>query len=222
MSKITVFIVEDDPMVLEVTKAFLEKVNGFTLIGSAMNGKDALMQIEELSPNLVLLDMYLQDISGMEILMKIRSDRLPCDIVMITAARDAVTIQEVMRLGAVDYLVKPFRIERFKKSLQDYYKRSKRIKSLAQLKQEEIDEWLGSSHHDGELPKGLNEMTMKQILLGLLDETIPITAEQLGQSLGMARVTVRRYLDFLAEKGKVHIEMQYGNVGRPTKFYSSK
>lgn len=222
MNKVTVFMVEDDPMVLEVTKVFLEKVNGFTLIGSASNGKDALTQIKKLSPNLVLLDMYLPDISGLEVLVELRSERLPFDIIMITAARDAVTIREVMRFGAVDYLVKPFRIERFKKSLHDYYKMARKINSLEQLKQEEIDEWLGSSKDEGELPKGLNEMTMKQILFGLLGESIPITAEQLGQNLGMARVTVRRYLDFLAEKGKVHIEMQYGNVGRPTRFYSSK
>lgn len=222
MTKISVFIVEDDPMVLEVNRGFLEKVNGFKLIGAATSGKEALKEIKKLKPNLVLLDMYLPDISGMEVLIELRSERVPCDIIMITAARDAVTIRDVMRLGAVDYMVKPFRFERFRKSLQDYFKMARKITGLEELKQEEIDEWLGSSDKEAELPKGLNEMTMKQILLGLVGETIPITAEQLGNNLGMARVTVRKYLDFLADKGKVHIEMRYGNVGRPTKFYSSK
>lgn len=222
MTKISVFIVDDDPMVLEVNKGFLEKVDGFKLIGSATCGKEALKEIKRLKPNLVLLDKYLPDVSGMEILVELRAERVPCDIIMITAARDAVSIREVMRLGAVDYMVKPFRFERFRKSLQDYYKMAKKIVGFEELKQEEIDEWLGSSETEAELPKGLNEMTMKQILLGLVAETLPITAEQLGNNLGMARVTVRKYLDFLAEKGKVHIELRYGNVGRPTKFYSSK
>lgn len=222
MTKISVFIVEDDPMVLEVNKEFLKKMTGFFLIGESANGKDALRQIKDLNPNLVLLDMYLPDISGLEILSEIRLGRLPSDVIMITAARDSTTIQGVMRLGAVDYMVKPFRFERFQKSLQDYYKMAKKIRGLEQLRQEDIDEWLGNTGKGVELPKGLNEMTMKQIHLRLVEEKGPVTAEQLAQNVGMARVTVRKYLDFLADKEKVHIEMQYGNVGRPTKYYSLK
>lgn len=222
MANITVFIVEDDPMVLDVNKGFLEKMTGFSLVGVSANGKEALTQIKELKPDLVLLDMFLPDISGMEILVELRKERVPCDVIMITAARDAVTIQEVLRLGAVDYMVKPFRFERFQKALQDYFKLAKKISGLEQLKQEDIDDWLGSSGNGVELPKGLNELTMKQILLGLVETTIPVTAEQLAQKVGMARVTVRKYLDFLANKEKVLIEMQYGNVGRPTMFYSLK
>ena len=222
MTKISVFIVEDDPMVLEVNKEFLKKMTNFSLIGVSGNGKDALRQIEELKPNLVLLDMYLPDISGLEILSEIRLGKVPSDVIMITAARDAITIREVMRLGAVDYMVKPFRFERFQKSLQDYYKMARKISGLEQLGQEDIDEWLGTSEKGIELPKGLNEMTMKQIHLRLVHENSPVTAEQLAQNVGMARVTVRKYLDHLAEKEKVHIEMKYGNVGRPTNYYSLK
>lgn len=222
MTNISVFIVEDDPMVLDVNKGFLEKMTGFTLVGVSANGQEALTQIRELKPNLVLLDMFLPDISGLEILVELRLERIPCDVIMITAARDAVTIQEVLRLGAVDYMVKPFRFERFQKSLQDYYKMAKKINSLEHMKQEDIDDWLGSSGNGVELPKGLNELTMKQIVLALVDVTEAVTAEQLSQKVGMARVTVRKYLDFLAIKGKVLIEMQYGNIGRPTKFYSLK
>jgi two-component system, CitB family, response regulator DctR len=222
MTKISVFIVEDDPMVLEVNKEFLKKMIGFYLIGESANGKNALSQIKDLKPNLVLLDMYLPDISGLDVLAELRSERVQSDVIMITAARDSITIQEVMRLGAVDYMVKPFRFERFQKSLQDYYKTTRKISGLQQLRQEDIDDWLGNSGKAIELPKGLNEMTMKQIHLRLVTENKPVTAEQLAQNVGMARVTVRKYLDFLADKEKVHIAMQYGNVGRPTKFYSLK
>lgn len=222
MTNISVFIVEDDPMVLDVNKGFLERMTGFNMIGASTTGQDALRQIKKLKPNLVLLDMFLPDISGLDILVELRSQRVPSDVIMITAARDAQTIQEVMRLGAVDYMVKPFRFERFQKSLQDYHKMTKRIKGLQQLKQEDIDEWLGSTGDAVELPKGLNELTMKQIVLSLVEENAPVTAEQLARHVGMARVTVRKYLDFLAFKEKVLIEMQYGQVGRPTKYYSLK
>lgn len=119
MTNISVFIVEDDPMVLDVNIGFLEKITGFALVGTSATGQDALRQIKRLQPNLVLLDMFLPDISGLDILVELRSQRVPSDVIMITAARDAQTIQEVMRLGAVDYMVKPFRFERFQKALQD-------------------------------------------------------------------------------------------------------
>ncbi|AZU64346.1 response regulator [Neobacillus mesonae] len=222
MNKISVFIVEDEPIVLEVNIGFLEKMDEFSLIGMSTSGKDALEKIKKLKPKLVLLDMFLPDISGLDVLVQLRTERIPSDIIMITAARDAGTIQEVMRLGAIDYLVKPFRFQRFQQSLQNYCKMVGKIESLQMLNQEDIDKWLGNSENGIDLPKGLNEFTMKQILLGLGSAEPPITAEQLGQNLGMARVTVRKYLDFLAGKDKVQIELQYGNVGRPTKYYSLK
>src|SRR5699024_5612814 len=133
-----------------------------------------------------------------DILVELRAERVPCDVIMITAARDVSVIKEAMRLGAVDYMVKPFRFDRYKKSLEDYYQTTKKISRLGEVKQEDIDEWLGSTKDQEELPKGLNELTMKQILIQLLENTSPITAEDLAQQVGMSRVTVRKYLDFLA------------------------
>lgn len=223
MTGITVFIVEDDPMVLDVNKGFLGKMTGFALVGEAVSGKEALSKIKEIKPDLVLLDMYLPDISGLDLLVELRSERVPCDIIMITAARDAVTIKEVVRLGAVDYIVKPFRFGRFQQALENYHQMVKKIKGLEQLKQEDIDEWLvGIEGEEEELPKGINELTMKQIMLALMSHEGPVTAEQLAKNVGMARVTVRKYLDFLAHKEKARIEMRYGSVGRPTNYYSIK
>ncbi|MFP3918326.1 response regulator [Lysinibacillus telephonicus] len=222
MTNITVFIVEDDPMVLDVNKSFLQKITGFELIGEAQNGEDAIKQIIKKKPNLVLLDMYLPDISGMELFLRLRNERLPSDIIMITAARDAKTVQEFIRMGAFDYLVKPFRFERFQTALQNYYQSTKKLTASTTLLQEDIDEWFGHKHESHTLPKGLNDITMKQIQDALNEIDGPITSEQLAQNVGMARVTVRKYLDFLANKGKVHIDLKYGTVGRPTKFYSIK
>lgn len=220
MDQITVFIVEDDPMVLEINKEFLKKIPHFTCVGSAVTGEEALDKIKKLNPELVLLDKFLPDISGIEILVKLRSKRIPCDVIMITAARDADVIKEAMRLGAVDYMVKPFRFERYKKSLEDYYYMARKIGQLNELKQEDIDEWLGNTEESIDLPKGLNELTMKQIIVKLIEISTPTTAENLAKLVGMSRVTVRKYLDFLANNGKVTIEMKYGRVGRPTKLYS--
>lgn len=222
MTELAVYIVEDDPMVLEVNKEFLRKMKGFKLIGESMEGKPAIEQIRKLQPDLILLDMYLPDMTGIDLLKSIRMENIKSDVIMITAARDALTIREALRLGAVDYLVKPFRFERFKEALVKFSKNHMKFYTVDIMKQEDIDVWIGGKKELIELPKGLNEFTMEQVHSGLKSEDKAITAEQLAQKVGMARVTVRKYLQFLSVEGKVHIELQYGNIGRPTRYYSSK
>lgn len=220
MTTITVYIVEDDPMVLEVNKSFLKQIKGYTLIGESQSGEKAYKEIKEQMPNVVLLDMYLPDMSGQELFYKIRKERLPIDFIMITAARDAKTVQELVRLGAFDYLVKPFRLERFKQALENYA-RSRKNFMKSEIKQEDIDDYYGHTmESQKELPKGLNDITMEQIIDKLKEINSPVTAEQLAQNTGMARVTVRKYLDYLASIGEVKIDLKYGTVGRPTKYYS--
>lgn len=218
---LNVFIVEDDPMVMEVNKSYLNKLTGFKVSGEAGSGSEALKKITKTKPDLVLLDINLPDMSGIDLLQQIRNESVPCDVIMITAANDAKTVQQVVRMGAIDYLVKPFRFERFQEALLAFERTTKQIPNAQNLKQEEIDRWLGHSiPEEAALPKGLNKMTMTQILKALIEYNEPITSEQLAQTLGMARVTVRRYLDYLANNDQVLINLQYGTVGRPTKFYS--
>ncbi|MDT8859284.1 response regulator [Alkalihalobacillus sp. MEB130] len=216
---IKVFIVEDDPMVLEVNTGFLEKVPLFQLCGTATNGLDAEAMILETKPDVVLLDMFLPDKSGIEVLKSLRNQDVKCDVIMITAARDTTTIQEVFRLGAVDYLVKPFRFDRFKTALETYQKMWYKLNNVASLNQSDIDELKQIRQRDQSLPKGLSETTLKQILLKLIDQSDPVTAEQLASMLGMARVTVRRYLEHLEQVEKVQVQVKYGSVGRPSHYY---
>ena len=222
MAKLSVLIVEDDPMVLDINKNFLSKVQGFVFAGEASTGKEAYEKIIRLKPDLILLDMFLPDMSGMELFLRLRKERVPADIIMITAARDAPTVQEAVRLGAFDYLIKPFRFERFQRALQDYLQVIRQQPASGIYAQQEIDTIFGHKEDEVALPKGLNDMTMKQILEGLVEIGGPVTSEQLAQNVGMARVTVRKYLDFLATTKKVTIDLKYGTVGRPTKYYSIK
>lgn len=216
---IKVFIVEDDPMVLDVNTGFLKKIPYFQLSGCARSGNEALTLIKKTKPDLVLLDMFLPDINGFEVLKSIRETEIPTDVIMITAARDTKTIHEVFRLGAVDFIVKPFRFERFKAALESYEKMWKKLRDVSDLKQEDIDEMKQIKTEEEYLPKGLSEKTMRQILLSLIEQAEPVTADSLASTLGMARVTVRRYLDYLVQKGSIQFEVKYGNVGRPSHYY---
>ncbi|WP_246943763.1 response regulator [Bacillus pinisoli] len=216
---IQVLIVEDDPMVLEVNTGFLERLPLFKLVGTATNGTDAIEKIQTLRPDLVLLDMFLPDSSGLIVLKTIREEGLPIDFIMITAARDTNTVHDVFRYGAVDYLVKPFRFDRFKTALDAYQKMWNKLNDLPTVNQEDIDELKKIAKTEEYLPKGLSENTLRQVLLALIEQPNPTTAEDLAAYLGMARVTVRRYLEYLVQSGKIKVQMEYGSVGRPSHHY---
>lgn len=221
---IKVIMVEDDPMVLEVNKGFLSRLPTFQLADIAINGYDALHSIEKNEPDLVLLDMYLPDISGLDVLAEMRKQGIPADVIMITAARDAKTVHQVFRLGAVDYLVKPFRFARFRQALEKYEKMWRRFMASSTMRQEDIDSLRDVAATQGErgapLPKGLSDITLKQVTMALFEQTEPVTAERLARHLGMSRVTVRRYLDYLVQMQKAKLHAEYGSVGRPKHYYS--
>ncbi|WP_077597115.1 response regulator [Oceanobacillus kimchii] len=219
---VNVMIVEDDPMVQEVNKSFLEKMEGFHLQFCSESGKTVLDKAMESPPDLILLDMFLPDISGLDVLQEIRQKELPSDVILITAARDAKTIQQVFRLGAVDYLVKPFRFNRFQQALENYKKMWMKLLWSQSLSQEDIDDWNKQKNNmkTDSPPKGLSEITLKQIYMALLDQQRPVTAEELAEKMGMARVTVRRYLEHLEKQERITVQIEYGKVGRPSHNYS--
>lgn len=225
---IKVIIVDDDPMVMEVNRQFVEATGGFEIIGLAQSGKEALTMIDMQQPDLVILDHFLPDLNGMDVLVELRRQNQPVDVILVTAARDSETVQSVFRYGAIDYIVKPFRFDRFKSALENY--KALRL-NLAKdvLNQEEIDDL---AHAKGKLqhselqasaddpPKGLNAITLKQILLFLLNQNEALSAEEVAEGVGLARVTARRYLDYLEKTKKIKLEVQYGTIGRPINRYS--
>ncbi len=219
---ICTMIVEDDPMVMEVNKQYIEDVEGFTVIGTAETGCKAVEIISKIVPNLVLLDIYLPDKSGLETLKEIRQLNIPTDVIAVTAARDADTIQQVFRLGAVDYIIKPFKFQRIKSALENYRQLFNRLTEKEALNQDDIDQIKSATKQNfssEELPKGLTEVTMKQVMLLLMKGGVSLSAEEVAEGIGLARVTARRYLDYLEKTGRVKLEAQYGSVGRPVNRY---
>lgn len=219
--QIRTVIVEDDPMVMEVNRQYIEAVEGFKVIGTAETGFEAMTLIKEEKPHLVILDIFLPDKDGLQTLQEIRNLNIPTDVILVTAARDADTIQQVLRLGAVDYIIKPFKFERIKSALENYKSLFKKLNQKEALDQEDIDQITAVKTEPvvEELPKGLTEVTMKQVLLYLMKSNKSLSAEEVAEGIGLARVTARRYLDYLEKTGKVKLEVQYGSVGRPVNRY---
>lgn len=223
MDLIRTLVVEDDPMVVEIHRQYIENVEGFTVLGAAETAADALRLVQELQPELVVLDVYLPDMDGLQTLQEIRRRQAPTDVILVTAARDAESIQEAFRYGAVDYIIKPFKFERIKNALENYRAVREKLKEKESLDQEEIDGLNVTKLRASEsLPKGLTEITQKQVLLYVLNSPEPVSAEEVAEGIGLSRVTARRYLDHLEKSGKLLLEIQYGSVGRPVNRYRVK
>ena len=117
---IRVLVVDDDFMVAKVHAAFVGHTPGFEVAGVANNGKTALATVAELCPDLVLLDIYLPDVSGIEVLRRLREQAPDVDVLVITAAKEVETVRTALRGGVVNYLLKPFDQEALHNRLQQY------------------------------------------------------------------------------------------------------
>lgn len=223
MEPITLIIVEDDAMVLEVNRQFIQSLDQFKVIGTAKTGSEAIKLIIEEKPLLVLLDFYLPDTNGLDVIQEVRRSELDTDFILVTAARDVETIQQVFRYGAIDYIIKPFRFDRLKAALERYEQLIYRMQINEELNQKDLDNWAYSSaskYVENELPKGLNELTMKQIIQYIMKMQTSLSAEEVSKGTGLARVTVRRYLEYLEKTKRLKLDVQYGSVGRPINRYS--
>ncbi len=223
---IKVMIVEDDPMVSDINKQFLLKVGDFNVCGITGNIEEAKVLALEKRPRLVLLDIFLPGGSGLEFLKWLRMEDIECDVILITADKSCEALQQSLRYGAVDYLIKPFTFERFKEALLKYRKRIEKVSNAFELQQDTIDKYIlnsNSTHQEkqeGELIKGLNRNTYEQIWDYIKESSAEeFTAEEVADGLGMARVTVRRYLEYMTKEHKLFLEMEYGKVGRPSHIY---
>ncbi|OLN29041.1 response regulator [Desulfosporosinus metallidurans] len=223
---INLILVEDDPMVMSVNESFILRVGGFQIVNSARTGRLALELIEKHKPRLVILDVYLPDMSGIQILKELRRQGTPTDVIMITAADEVNIVQDAIRFGVVDYIIKPFKFERIKAALEKYKAYSNKFRDQRIIDQEQLDNLtrmnsfpvLNNPDSDV-LPKGLREITLKQVITFLGNGKQGYSAEEVAEGVGLARVTARRYLEYLGKNGRVCLESQYGSVGRPVNIY---
>jgi two-component system response regulator DctR len=226
MDDIRVFIVEDDPMVAHINRRFTEQVPGFRVIGTAGNGEESFQAIRRMKPDLVLLDVYMPIMNGRELIQRLRTAAVDCDVIFITAAQDTDTICNALRSGAVDYIIKPFSFERLAQALNSFQERRRQLKGKQQLDQVALDRLTNGGERpqpmvlpDEELPKGLDRLTLDRVLALMEGQAAPISAQEAAMALGIARITAHRYLDYLARTGAVTVEQCYGSVGRPRRMY---
>ena len=218
-------IVEDDLMVASINSQFAKRNPNIQIVATFHNGKDALDYLKKSDADLVLLDLYMPDCTGLELLSELRSIGSEIDVIMITAANDAERINEALQLGIVDYLIKPFQYERFAQALDKYLVRKKAIESGVSFTQEEIDRLVNASTPSAstkkaELQKGVQQKTLDKIRVCLSAHPGNyLPCEQIASETGLSRVTIRRYMNFLIEENEVTSMIDYSTGGRPSILY---
>jgi len=106
MSPIRVVLADDHPVVRAGIRNLLEKVVDIEVVGEASTGLEALNLVDNVRPDVLLLDMELPDIKGTEVAQRLQSSKSPVKILALSAYDDGVYIRELLELGAAGYLIK--------------------------------------------------------------------------------------------------------------------
>lgn len=219
---IRTLVVDDDFRVADIHCAYVDRTTGFQVVGRAHTGGEALQGVEQLRPDLVLLDIYLPDMTGLEVLQHLREHEMtPVDVIAITAARDVDSLRAAMRGGVVHYLIKPFLFPTFEEKLLSYAAARDRMTRLDRAEQGDVDRIFGAlrTARAETLPKGLSDATLELIVSALAGSQSGLPAAAVADEAGVSRVTARRYLDHLCSLGRVELTMRYGGPGRPEHRY---
>lgn len=224
--KLRVMVVDDDFMIANLHGKYIDQQEGYELAGVAHNYEQTIARVKEFQPDLLLLDVYLPDQSGIEVLRTIRTGNLPCDIILITAARELTVIEEAFRLGIFDYLIKPFDLSLLKDTLEKYRRFKVHLQSSVQPDQKFVEglKKLRAVHSSPaqQVQKGIDTRTLERIMEIMRQDNECRTAEQFAVLTGVSRSTARAYLDFLVTRGVAEEFLQYGAVGRPQRLFRIK
>ncbi|MCA4132819.1 response regulator [Arthrobacter sp. M4] len=230
MTDIRVLVVEDEPVAADAHAVYVGRVPGFSVAGTAPDGQSALRLLGEFaaagSPiDLVLLDMNLPDLHGLDVARRMRSSGYFADIIAITAVRELNIVRSAVSIGVVQYLIKPFTFSTFADKLASYRTFREQLAPSASPRygasQSDVDQAFASLRAPTELPlpKGLSPSTLDAVRELISRQAGAVSANEVTEALGMSRVTARRYLEYLADAGVVTRSPRYGTPGRPENEY---
>ncbi|HEY9374805.1 response regulator [Streptomyces sp.] len=219
---IEVLVVDDDVRVAQINAAYVGKVPGFHVAGTAHSAAEALARLDDTAVDLILLDHYLPDGNGLGVVRELRRHGRHTDVIMVTAARDVATVQAAMRHGALQYLVKPFTFAGLRAKLEAYAGLRRTLDGGGEAEQAEVDRIFGALSAGAtapELPKGHSPTTAELVRQVLLSADGALSTQDIAERAGVSRQTAQRYLKLLERSGRVRLSLKYGETGRPEHRY---
>ena len=212
-------IVEDDPTISLLHRTFLARDNRFALAHAFSNGHEALEWLLHHTADLIILDVYMPRMTGLELLRTLRMEGIGIDVIMVTAANDSKTVDALLKLGVTDYLVKPFAASRFQQALDTFCQHREAV-SHDNVSQQDLDALFPSAAPAVSIPKGLQTRTLDRIRACLRQiSQAGATCETIADCSGFSTVTVRRYLTYLVSQGEAVTQVNYDTGGRPCMLY---
>ena len=219
---IDVLVVDDDFMVARIHRGYVERLEGFRVVDQVHTGGEVVDAVRRLRPDLVLLDVYLPDRNGLDVLRDLRADPdLHTDVIVVTAARDVQTVRSALHGGVASYLVKPFTFATFAERLRRYAEARREMDRTGELAQEDVDRVFAVVRRAGSvvLPKGLSAATSALVVTALQGQDGDLSAAETAELVGISRVSARRYLEHLCSTGQAQQSLRYGTSGRPEHRY---
>ncbi|MBC2905344.1 response regulator [Streptomyces cupreus] len=223
---IDVLVVDDDFHVAEINAMYVTQVPGFRVTARAHTAAQALATLERTHVDLVLLDHFLPDETGLTLVRRMRQLGHHADVIMVTAASDVATVQAAMRYGALQYLVKPFTFAALHAKLDGYNTLRHALEDVGgrgRAGQDQVDQIFGALRSTAEprstLPKGYSTPTIDVIRRALNQAGHPLSAHEVAERTGISRSTAQRYLKYLERAGRIALTLKYGETGRPEHRY---
>lgn len=223
-----ILIVEDDPMVRSINKQYLMKIIPPTKLElyQAETADKALTISQKFSPDLILLDIYLPKISGTELLNLFIKNNLHPNVIMLSAAKDSHNVNQALSYGVLDYLVKPFSFDRFKKAIQHFLDYNEVLRQNSQLSQNQLDQIfitkdIENKTEVGVLPKGLSTFSLSKIESVIAKMPEYFSNQDVARKSKLSRITTKKYLEYLEKNNKLVSKTRYLKIGRPIKLYKS-
>ncbi|PAZ14744.1 two-component system response regulator [Streptomyces sp. SA15] len=225
---IDVLVVDDDFRIAEINAKYVRRVPAFQVTARAHSTAQALAAVQRGTIDLMLLDHFLPDQTGLELVHRMREQGHCTDVIMITAAGDVTTVQAAMRLGALHYLVKPFTFAALHARLDSYAALRRtvdRVGGSGIAGQEQVDRIFSAlrttpTPPSPGLPSGHSEPTTDLICRVLHRADRPLSAHEVAAETGLSRSTAQRYLRHLEQAGRLRLSLKYGDMGRPEHRYA--
>lgn len=218
---IEVMVVEDEPMVREIICEYVARQPDFEVALQAGSGPEALAGLARHPVELLILDIHMPGMDGVEFLARLRAEGNGADVIFLTASSDTAVISAALTLGAADYLIKPFTYERFAQALANYRRRYILLRGGGAATQDELDRVFSAADADGQtLRKGVHPKTLACVR-GFVEERggRAFSQQDAAEALGLSKVTVRKYLEYMVGVGELETGVEYGTVGRPAYTY---
>lgn len=217
-----VLVVDDQPLVARAHRELVDRVDGFTAVDAVHDGPAALVRARQGDVDVVLLDLTMPGMDGIEVCRRLHAASGAPDVIVVTAVRDMAAVHTAVRHGAVLYVVKPFTFAVLRERLHQYVSFRRAAADGRAVDQCEIDAALATLRTPVPVPvpKSLSSESLDVVRAALLTADGPLTATEVADRTGMARVTARRYLEHLVTTGTCTREPEYGRTGRPVLRYA--